>query len=100
MGHVFGMTANALATMWFYITEDRSEGDRLIREVMMRTVSRPEEVLRDRLLIGSAEDAARKLSAFAAVGLKRVLIWPIGDYIKQIETFQSKVAPLVIAGYR
>jgi alkanesulfonate monooxygenase SsuD/methylene tetrahydromethanopterin reductase-like flavin-dependent oxidoreductase (luciferase family) len=89
---------NALATMWFYITENRTERDRLIREVMMNTVSRPEEILRDRLLIGSAEDAAQKLSAFAAAGLKRVLIWPIGDYIKQIETFQSKVAPLVIAG--
>lgn len=32
---------NALATMWFYITEERAERDRLISEVMMKTVPAP-----------------------------------------------------------
>ena len=45
---------NALATMWCYITEDRAEAERVLRERVVPTVHRPEEVLRERLPIGPA----------------------------------------------
>lgn len=86
---------NALATMWFYITDDRAEEDRIVREVLGRAVNRPEDVLRSRLIVGPAEKGAELLSQFAAAGLQRVYVWPIRDNISQIGTFMSKVAPLV-----
>src|SRR4051794_37992432 len=56
---------NALATMWFFITDDAAEADRVMQQRIVPTIHRPEEVLRDRLPVGPAELFAEKLSAFA-----------------------------------
>jgi len=58
-------------------------------------VHRPEELLRDRLAIGRAEDFAAKLSAFADAGVQRVFIWPVADEIRQLERFAAEVRPVV-----
>jgi alkanesulfonate monooxygenase SsuD/methylene tetrahydromethanopterin reductase-like flavin-dependent oxidoreductase (luciferase family) len=84
---------NALATMWCYITEDRAEADRVLRERVLPVIHRPEEVLRERLPVGPAEVFAEKLAAFAAAGVQRVYIWPIADERRQLERFQEAVAP-------
>src|SRR6478735_6147422 len=70
---------NALATMWCYITDDRAEADRVLKERVIPTVHRPEETLRERLPIGPPEVFAEKLTAFAKAGVQRVLIWPVAD---------------------
>lgn len=88
---------NALATMWFYVTDNRSEADRIVREVLSPTLNRPESVLRDRLPIGSAEECAEKLAAYRAAGAQRVFLWPVGDDLNQITIFQKRVAPLLLA---
>ena len=88
---------NTLATMWCYITEDRAETDTVLRDVIAKVVRHPQEQLRERLLVGSAEEAARKVRAFAEAGVQRLLIWPVRDEIRQIETFMSKVLPLVVS---
>ena len=54
---------NALATMWFHITDSQAEADRVMRERLVPTIHRPEEVLRERLPVGPAELFAEKLSA-------------------------------------
>jgi alkanesulfonate monooxygenase SsuD/methylene tetrahydromethanopterin reductase-like flavin-dependent oxidoreductase (luciferase family) len=82
---------NALATMWCYITEDRAEADRVMRERVVPTVRRPEDVLRARLPVGPAELFAEKLSAFASAGVQRVFIWPIADEERQLERFCEEV---------
>jgi alkanesulfonate monooxygenase SsuD/methylene tetrahydromethanopterin reductase-like flavin-dependent oxidoreductase (luciferase family) len=87
------MFPNALATMWFYITEDSAETDHVFRSRVMPTVHRPEEVLRERLPIGSAGAFADRLAAFKEAGLQRVLLWPVADEARQLELFQDKVAP-------
>jgi alkanesulfonate monooxygenase SsuD/methylene tetrahydromethanopterin reductase-like flavin-dependent oxidoreductase (luciferase family) len=86
---------NALATMWFYITEDRAEADRLMRERIVPTIRRPEDVLRARLPVGPAERFAEKLSAFACAGVQRVFIWPIADEERQLALFCENVRPAV-----
>jgi alkanesulfonate monooxygenase SsuD/methylene tetrahydromethanopterin reductase-like flavin-dependent oxidoreductase (luciferase family) len=86
---------NALATMWFHVTEDRSERDRVYSEVLQPMLNRPLEVLEDRLCIGSAEECAGKLRALAAAGVQRVYIWPLSDPVGQIESFRENVVPLV-----
>ena len=50
---------NALATMWCYITDDRAEADRILRERVVPTVHRPEDVLRERLPIGPPDSSPR-----------------------------------------
>jgi alkanesulfonate monooxygenase SsuD/methylene tetrahydromethanopterin reductase-like flavin-dependent oxidoreductase (luciferase family) len=86
---------NALATMWCYITDDRDEADRILRERVMPTVHRPEDVLRERLPIGPPELFAEKLTAFAKAGVQRVFIWPVADEVHQLERFWNDVRPLV-----
>jgi alkanesulfonate monooxygenase SsuD/methylene tetrahydromethanopterin reductase-like flavin-dependent oxidoreductase (luciferase family) len=86
---------NALATMWCYVTDDRDEADRVLRERVIPTVHRPEETLRERLPIGPPELFAEKLSAFGRAGVQRVFIWPVADERRQLELFWEKVRPLV-----
>ena len=52
---------NALATMWCYITDDQRDAERVLRERVIPTVHRPEEILRERLPIGPPERFAEKL---------------------------------------
>jgi len=86
---------NALATMWFFITDDATEADRVMRERMVPTIHRPEEVLRERLPVGPAELFAEKLSAFARAGVHRVFVWPVADEAQQLELFWNRVRPLI-----
>src|SRR4051812_42667365 len=86
---------NALATMWFYITEDQAEADRVMRERLVPTIHRPEEMLRERLPVGSAELFAEKLTAFARAGVQRVFIWPVADEARQLELFWETVRPAI-----
>jgi probable F420-dependent oxidoreductase len=86
---------NALATMWCYITDDRKEADRVLRERVIPTVHRPEDMLRERLPIGPPELFAEKLTAFANAGVQRVLIWPVADEVEQLRRFWNDVRPLV-----
>lgn len=88
---------NALATMWFYITEDRAEADRVMRERVVPTIHRPEQLLRQRVPVGSAESFAKKLSAFADAGVQRVFIWPLADETRQLELFYETVIPAMAA---
>ena len=65
--------------MWCYITDDRAEADRVLKERVVPTVHRPEDMLRERLPIGPPELFAEKLTAFAKAGVQRVFIWPVAD---------------------
>jgi probable F420-dependent oxidoreductase len=86
---------NAIATMFFYVTEKRAASERIVREVLSPTLKRPEEELRERLLVGPAEECAQKLAAYRAAGAQRILLWPVEDEVVQLATFRERVAPLV-----
>jgi alkanesulfonate monooxygenase SsuD/methylene tetrahydromethanopterin reductase-like flavin-dependent oxidoreductase (luciferase family) len=88
-----GSFPNALATMWFYLTDDRAEADKVLRERVAPTIHRPEQTLRERLPIGPAELFAEKLSAFARAGVQRVFIWPVANEVHQLELFWQTVRP-------
>lgn len=89
------MFPNALATVWFYITENPSEADHILRHRVLPAINRPEDLLRERLPIGSASAFADLLAAFKAAGLQRVLLWPVADEARQLELFCDKVASAV-----
>jgi len=84
---------NGLATMWFHITEDRVEADRILQQRVAPVIHRPESMLRERLPIGPAAAFAEKLNAFRDAGVQRVLIWPVADEQRQLELFCEKVRP-------
>jgi alkanesulfonate monooxygenase SsuD/methylene tetrahydromethanopterin reductase-like flavin-dependent oxidoreductase (luciferase family) len=86
---------NALATMWFHITDDAGEADRMVRERLVPAVNRPEDVLRERLPVGPAGAFADKLNAFREAGVQQVLVWPVTDEARQLELFCERVVPLV-----
>ena len=86
---------NAIATMFFYVTEERATSERIIREVLSPTLNRPEEELRQRLLVGPAEDCAEKLAAYRAAEAHRIFLWPVEDELRQLAIFQERVAPMV-----
>ena len=86
---------NAIATMFFCITEERATLERIVRDVLPPTLKRPEQELRERLLVGPAEDCAQKLAAYRAAGAQRIFLWPVEDELRQLATFQERVAPLV-----
>jgi probable F420-dependent oxidoreductase len=86
---------NAIATMFYYVTEESATSERIIREVLSPTLKRPEEELRERLLVGPAEECAEKIAAYRAVGAQRIFLWPVEDELRQLATFRERVAPLV-----
>jgi probable F420-dependent oxidoreductase len=96
-GKPFDTFPNALATMWCYVTDDRGEADRILRERVIPTVHRPEDMLRERLPIGPPDAFAEKLTAFAKVGVQRVFIWPVADEVHQLDRFWNDVRPLIAA---
>ena len=86
---------NALVTMWTWITEDASEADRVLRDVLGPLLKRDPDVLRDQLCVGPAEGCAELLSRYAQAGCERVHLWPLGDEPRQIELAATAVLPAV-----
>jgi alkanesulfonate monooxygenase SsuD/methylene tetrahydromethanopterin reductase-like flavin-dependent oxidoreductase (luciferase family) len=89
---------NALATMFFHVTEDGSEAEAVLTDVVAPTVGRTPEELRERLLIGPAGACAERLVRYEAAGLERVLLWPVGDPIEQLDRFHDTVLSRLAAG--
>jgi len=87
---------HAIATMWLYVTDRRRDAERMLADVLAPIVNRPLEGLRELALpIGSAEQCAERISAFADAGAQRVFVWPLADELRQLELFRERVMPLV-----
>jgi alkanesulfonate monooxygenase SsuD/methylene tetrahydromethanopterin reductase-like flavin-dependent oxidoreductase (luciferase family) len=82
---------NALVTMFLYLTEDAATADAVLTEVLAPTLGRPPDQLRERLLVGSASECVDKLVRYEAAGAERVLVWPVGDGLHQLERFHDTV---------
>jgi alkanesulfonate monooxygenase SsuD/methylene tetrahydromethanopterin reductase-like flavin-dependent oxidoreductase (luciferase family) len=86
---------NGLSTMWTFVTEDRQEQRRVIEERLAPMLRRPPEELASKLTVGPPDLCAEKLRVYREAGAQRVLIWPVGDAIQQLEVFKTRVEPLV-----
>jgi alkanesulfonate monooxygenase SsuD/methylene tetrahydromethanopterin reductase-like flavin-dependent oxidoreductase (luciferase family) len=87
-----------IATMWLYVTEKRRDAERILAEVLASLLNRSVEELRDlRLPIGSAEQCAERISAYADAGAQRIFVWPLADELRQLELFREGVVPLISA---
>jgi alkanesulfonate monooxygenase SsuD/methylene tetrahydromethanopterin reductase-like flavin-dependent oxidoreductase (luciferase family) len=86
---------NALVTMWTWVTEDRADRDRVLRDVLAPLLKRDPEELRDQVCVGSAERCAELLSHYAGAGCQRVYLWPLGDEPRQLGLVATQVAPRI-----
>ena len=86
---------NAIATMFYYVTEDRGIAEDMIRDVLSPTLNRSPEELTERLPIGPAEECAEKLADYQRAGAHRIFMWPIDDELEQLELFHDRVMPLL-----
>ena len=86
---------NALVTMWTWITESRSERERMLADVLAPLLNRPVDELRERVCVGSAENCAELLSRYASSGCQRVYLWLLGDEPRQIELAAAEIAPRI-----
>jgi alkanesulfonate monooxygenase SsuD/methylene tetrahydromethanopterin reductase-like flavin-dependent oxidoreductase (luciferase family) len=82
---------NAVATMFMHVTEDAAAAEAVLNEVLAPTLGRSPEQLRERLLVGSASECVDKLGRYEAAGAERVLIWPVGHALPQLERFHDTV---------
>ncbi len=86
---------NALATMWTWVTEDRAEADRMLREVLAPLLKRDADELGGQVCIGPAGHCAELLSRYAQAGCEWVQLWPLGEERRQIERVAAEVMPQV-----
>jgi alkanesulfonate monooxygenase SsuD/methylene tetrahydromethanopterin reductase-like flavin-dependent oxidoreductase (luciferase family) len=84
---------SALATMWTWITESRTEADRMLEELASRLRREPDE-LRGQVCVGSADHCTELLSRYRDAGCERVYFWPLGDEPRQIELIAAAARPL------
>ena len=85
---------NAIASMFMYVTGDARKAKRVLRDVVSPTLKRAEREVEDRLLIGSCDACAEKLSAFKRAGAQRIFLWPVADELTQLEIFMHEVVPI------
>jgi alkanesulfonate monooxygenase SsuD/methylene tetrahydromethanopterin reductase-like flavin-dependent oxidoreductase (luciferase family) len=86
---------HALVTMWTWITDKRSEAERVLSEVVAPLVGRDPAELRGQICVGSAQQCAELLSRYARAGCQRVHFWPLGDERRQVELIAGEVMPRV-----
>jgi alkanesulfonate monooxygenase SsuD/methylene tetrahydromethanopterin reductase-like flavin-dependent oxidoreductase (luciferase family) len=85
---------SALATTWPHVTEDKGQAERVISDVLAPMLHRPAEKLRSALLlIRPAEVCAERLAAYVDAGARRIVVWPLGDEVRQLQLFRERVTP-------
>ncbi len=87
---------NALATTWLHVTDRPHAATRVFDDILAPTLNRPADDLRARgLPIGSPEQCAERMTAYAQAGAQRIFLWPLGDEIEQLHAFRTQVMPLL-----
>jgi alkanesulfonate monooxygenase SsuD/methylene tetrahydromethanopterin reductase-like flavin-dependent oxidoreductase (luciferase family) len=87
---------NAIATMWLYVTDSAADAERMLADVLAPMLRRPVEALRDLALpIGSTDQCAERIAAYAEAGAEHIFVWPLADELDQLAAFREQVVPLV-----
>jgi alkanesulfonate monooxygenase SsuD/methylene tetrahydromethanopterin reductase-like flavin-dependent oxidoreductase (luciferase family) len=86
---------HALVTMWTWVTDKRSDAERVLTEIVGPLVRRDPAELRGRICVGPADECAELLSRYARAGCERIHFWPVGDERRQVELIAGEVMPRV-----
>ena len=76
---------NVVATLFYYVTDDRRRAERVVAERLAPALGRlPADVI-PRCALGSAEQVAETIQAFADAGAQRIHLWPAAEPLEQIQ---------------
>jgi alkanesulfonate monooxygenase SsuD/methylene tetrahydromethanopterin reductase-like flavin-dependent oxidoreductase (luciferase family) len=75
---------DAVATTWFYLTDEPRDAQHLLNDVLAPTLDRDPAQL-EHLPIGSPEHCTQVLADYAAAGARELLVWPLRDSVRQLE---------------
>ena len=75
---------DAVATMWCYVTDSSSRAEQVLNDVLAPTLNRAPETLGN-LPVGSPQQCAEAVAAYAEAGAREVLLWPLRDSLDQLE---------------
>jgi alkanesulfonate monooxygenase SsuD/methylene tetrahydromethanopterin reductase-like flavin-dependent oxidoreductase (luciferase family) len=81
--------------MWTWVTDDRSDRDRVLSDVLGPMLKRDPAELQGQICVGAPEECAQLLSRYAEAGCERVYLWPLGDERRQLERVAGEVGPLI-----
>jgi alkanesulfonate monooxygenase SsuD/methylene tetrahydromethanopterin reductase-like flavin-dependent oxidoreductase (luciferase family) len=84
---------DAVATAWMYVTHDADEAAHVLESVLAPLLGRDPDRLAAQLPIGKPEHCIDLLTAYAAAGAQRILVWPVHDPSRQLELFAEEVRP-------
>jgi alkanesulfonate monooxygenase SsuD/methylene tetrahydromethanopterin reductase-like flavin-dependent oxidoreductase (luciferase family) len=84
---------NGLATMWTWITEDRAEAERVLRDTLAPVLRRDPDQLSGQVCVGGRGHCLDLLARFAEAGCERVYLWPLGDEPSQLEIAGAELVP-------
>jgi len=86
---------HGIATMFFHVTEARAESNEVLT-FLSGVLGRPAADLRDRFLVGPANECIEKIGAYREAGAQRILVWPVRNELRQLELFTERVARHVV----
>ncbi|MCO1654095.1 LLM class flavin-dependent oxidoreductase [Pseudonocardia humida] len=86
-----------VATVWFHVADDPADAAHVLHDLLAPTLSRDPRDLARSLPVGSPEHCVRVLSDYARAGARHVLLWPVGDGVRQLQRCAEEVAPHVPA---
>lgn len=86
---------STLATVWLYVTDDPAK-ERAVVARLSQMLRRSEEEVARRLPVGSPARCVDLFGRYQAAGVGRVLVWPVGDELEQIERVAADVIPQVM----
>jgi probable F420-dependent oxidoreductase len=88
---------NAVVSMVTYLADDRAEAEQVARTLVAPVLGHSADELLPRLLLGTPQECADKLVAYAEAGAQRIFIRPVVDPQRQLRLFAEKVMPLLPA---
>jgi alkanesulfonate monooxygenase SsuD/methylene tetrahydromethanopterin reductase-like flavin-dependent oxidoreductase (luciferase family) len=94
-GHDPDGFGNLVATLFVYVADDRRAAAAIVGERLAPALGRTPEELTPRCALGTPEQCAEHIRAFAAAGAQQVHLWPAADPLEQLEAIAAHVRPLL-----
>jgi alkanesulfonate monooxygenase SsuD/methylene tetrahydromethanopterin reductase-like flavin-dependent oxidoreductase (luciferase family) len=89
---------NLVATLFTYVADDRRSAESVVRRQLAPAVGRAPAELIPRCAVGTAEQCAERIQAFADAGAQQIQLWPVADALAQIEAIAQLVLPALSRG--
>ena len=83
---------NSVMSMFGYISDDKDEVHRVVKDILSPALRRSAEDLEQMLLFGSLDECLRKIRNLVDAGVRRIHFWPVLDYEDQISIFKNGIS--------